>query len=222
MTGNQKKEGECYDLQCFYGERVLFQGDSITDCGRIRETDDLGAGYPEKVARMYRCLYPGSGTQFINRGVSGNRSCDLLKRYEEDFLAVRPDFISVLIGINDTWRGYDSADPTSAEQYESNYRTLLERLRRDLPQAKLMIIEPFLIPTDPEKECWHTDLDPKIQAARRLAREYADYFLPMDGLFQSRIVGGASPAELSEDGVHPTEAGHAVIAQAYLRLLGLR
>ena len=134
---------------------------------------------------------------------------------------MKPDFISILIGINDTWRGYDSADPTSAEAYEKNYRTLLEWIRRDLPQTKLMVIEPFLIPTDPQKDCWHEDLDPKIQAARKLAREYADFFLPMDGLFQSLLVKGARPEELSEDGVHPTQMGHAVIASEYLKLLGL-
>ena len=203
------------------GKTVLFQGDSITDCDRDRTTNDLGPGYPAKVAEVYRCLNPGSGAEFINRGISGNRSCDLLARYEEDFLAVKPDFISILIGINDTWRGYDSADPPSAEAYEKNYRTLLEWIRRDLPQTKLMVIEPFLIPTDPQKDCWHEDLDPKIQAARKLAREYADFFLPMDGLFQRTIVKGARPEELSADGVHPTEKGHAVIASEYLKLLGL-
>lgn len=216
-----KRRGKDMISNVFTQKRVLFQGDSITDCDRDRTTNDLGPGYPAKVAEVYRCLYPGSGAQFINRGVSGNRSRDLLARYEEDFLAVKPDFISILIGINDTWRGYDSADPTSAEAYEKNYRTLLEWLRRDLPQAKLMVIEPFLIPTDSQKDCWHEDLDPKIQAARKLAREYADYFLPMDGLFQRMIVKGAGPQELSADGVHPTEAGHAAIAAEYLRLLGL-
>lgn len=205
----------------FTGKRVLFQGDSITDCGRDRLKGDCGQGYPAKVAEIYSCMHPESGTVFINRGISGNRSFDLLGRYEEDFLSVKPDFISILIGINDTWRRYDSADPTSTAQYEGNFRTLLGWLRRDLPETKLLVIEPFLIPADPQKEIWHEDLDPKIQAARRLAREYADYFLPMDGLFQSRIVQGASPAELSEDGVHPTDAGHAVIAEAYLKLLGL-
>ena len=84
-----------------------------------------------------------------------------------------------------------------------------------------MVIEPFLIPTDPQKDCWHEDRDPKIQAARNLAREYADFFLPMDGLFQRTIVKGARPEELSADGVHPTEKGHAVIASEYLELLGL-
>ena len=205
----------------FTGKKVLFQGDSITDCGRERGTDDLGAGYPARVAQVYRSLYPESGTVFLNRGVSGDRSRDLLERYEEDFLAVKPDFISILIGINDTWRRYDSADPTGTEQYESNYRRLLEQLHRDLPQAKIMVIEPFLIPTDPQKECWHEDLDPKIRAARRMAGEYADYFLPMDGLFAGLLAEGARPEELSEDGVHPAPAGHAAIAKEYLKLLGL-
>ena len=84
-----------------------------------------------------------------------------------------------------------------------------------------MVTEAFLIPTDPQKGCWQADLDSKIQGARKLAREYADFFLPMDGLFQRTIVKGARPEELSADGVHPTEKGHAVIASEYLKLLGL-
>lgn len=205
----------------FTGKTVLFQGDSITDCGRDRISDDLGAGYPALIAQIYRCLYPDSGTKFINRGISGNRSAELLARYEEDILLPKPDFISILIGINDTWRRYDSCDPTSAEQYEDNYRRILSGIRHDLPGTQILVIEPFLLPTDPEKECWHEDLDPKIGVARKLAREYADFFLPMDGIFQKLLVDGISPKAFSEDGVHPTPAGHAAICRAYLQLLGL-
>ena len=215
---------EDYDIMhqdILAGKTVLFQGDSITDCGRTDGAGELGAGYPQIVAQVYEALCPLGGARFINRGVSGNRSADLLARYEQDFAAVRPDFLSILIGINDTWRRYDSNDPTSAEAYEANYRELLTRIKRDLPQTKVMILEPFLIPTDPVKDVWQEDLGPKIQIARRLAREFADFFLPLDGIFQSCITAGMAPAALSEDGVHPTRMGAAVIARAYLETVGV-
>lgn len=80
------------------GQTILFQGDSITDCDRNRkDTRCLGHGYPRKIAQIYDILYPGHGLKFINRGISGNRVCDLLGRYEEDFLQIAPDFISILV-----------------------------------------------------------------------------------------------------------------------------
>lgn len=207
------------------GQTVLFQGDSVTDCSRSRtDLSDLGDGYARKISALYGELFPGNGVKFVNRGISGNRVRDLLARYEEDFVALRPDFISILIGINDVWRKFDSNDPETAERFETEYRTLLEQLRRDLPRTKIMIIEPFLVMADPDKFRWHVeDMDEKIQVVRGLAREYADYFLPLDGLLVAETVGPGAPApiELAEDGVHPTDAGHAVIARQYLGKLGI-
>lgn len=204
--------------------KVLFQGDSITDWGRIGGllTDtipnggELGAGYVSRVAQVYRLLFPQNEVTFINRGISGNRVIDLLNRYEEDFEQIEPDYLSVMIGINDTWRRYDSGDPTSAEEFEKNYRLLLQRFKSACPQAKIMLIEPFLLPVDPEKECYWEDLNPKIQAARKLAEEYADVYLPMNGIFANYLIQGLKPAELSEDGVHLTDIGNAVLAKEYL------
>ncbi|MDR0401007.1 MAG: GDSL-type esterase/lipase family protein, partial [Treponema sp.] len=134
---------------------VLFQGDSITDCDRSREDgNDLGNGYPAKIAGLWRNLYPGLGPRFLNRGISGNRVRDLTARYDADFRALKPDLVSILIGINDTWRRYDSGDPTSTEAYEKNYRILLENLKRDLPGAAIVIMEPFLLNSDPAKAQW--------------------------------------------------------------------
>lgn len=206
---------------------VLFQGDSITDCGRNREPGqnpfdlkDLGQGYPAKIAELWKVRFPDRGVRFVNRGISGNRTGDLLERYEKDFTALKPDLVSILIGINDTWRRYDRNDPTETAVFESRYRTLLTKLKRDLPNAGIVIIEPFLLNSLPERNLWREDLDPKIQVVRSLAREFADVFVPMDGVFVSYAVKGVADSEMSADGVHPTPLGHAIIASEWLKAIG--
>jgi lysophospholipase L1-like esterase len=200
---------------------VLFQGDSITDCGRNRETgEDLGLGYPAKIALIWEILFPGMGVSFINRGISGNRAVDLLERYEKDFKAINPDLVSILIGINDTWRRYDKSDPTDVDTFKSRYRTLLNNIKRDLPKAAIVIIEPFLLDSIPERAQWREDLDPKIQAVRCLAKEYADFFIPMDGIFARYAVEGTKETDMAADGVHPSPLGHGIIASEWLHILG--
>ncbi|MDR1637400.1 MAG: SGNH/GDSL hydrolase family protein [Treponema sp.] len=204
------------------GTIILFQGDSVTDCHRVREDENsLGEGYPAKIAGLWEALFPESGVRFINRGISGNRTGDLLDRYRNDFAALKPDLISILIGINDTWRRYDRNDPTTTEKFEQNYRRLLENLKRDLPSASIVLMEPFLLDTDPAKRLWREDLDPKIQAVRNLAREFAGVFIPLDGILASYAVAGIKDPELSADGVHPSPQGHGVIAGEWLKALGV-
>ena len=200
---------------------VLFQGDSITDCGRNKESgEDLGSGYPAKIAAVWEILFPGSGVNFVNRGISGNRTGDLLERYEKDFLALRPDLISILIGINDTWRRYDNNDPTGTDVFENRYRTLLANIKRDLPSAPIVIIEPFLLNSIPERALWREDLNPKIQAVRGLAKEYADIYIPMDGIFARYASEGIKDTDMAADGVHPGPLGHGIIASEWLRAVG--
>jgi lysophospholipase L1-like esterase len=202
------------------GDVVLFQGDSITDCCWDRQDPtSLGNGYPSKIARIYDNLFPGHKVTFVNKGISGNRSKDIVNRYESDIKEIKPDFISILVGINDVWRKYDRNDPTSTEEFEENYSTILKDIKRDLPDTKIMIIEPFLLHTDADKIKWHETLDPMIGVVRKLAHEYADYFLPMDGIYQCYINKGISEAILAWDGVHPTEQSHAIIAYEYMKLL---
>ena len=200
---------------------VLFQGDSVTDCGRNKETGtDLGQGYPAKIAAVWENLFPSSGIHFINRGISGNRVADLLSRYEKDFRDLKPDLISILIGINDTWRRYDKNDPTDARVFGERYRTLLTGLKKDLPHAAILIIEPFLLGSKPERNLWREDLDPKIQVIRGLAKEYADFYLPLDGILTRYAVEGTSEIDMAADGVHPTPLGHGIIASEWIRCLG--
>lgn len=201
------------------GQTVLFQGDSVTDAGRSRENDDeLGAGYPGMVAARFHAARPYMNVRFINRGVSGNRVADLARRWREDCIDLRPDIVSILIGINDCWRRYDANDPTPAEKYEEEYRGIVGRTIGETG-ARVMILEPFVLPFPEDRKSWRVDLDPKIHAARRVAAEFGALFVPLDGLFAA-CAAHRPAAYWAADGVHPTFAGHTVIADAWLRAVG--
>ncbi len=193
---------------------ILFQGDSITDAGRDYETKDLGPGYPAKIYAYLQTFCADKNIKVINKGISGNRVKDLKARWTEDCIALKPDILSILIGINDTWRRYDSSDPTTVESFEQTYREILTEVKEKLPDCKIIILEPFLIPVDPAKEEWRVDLDPKINSIRKLTREFSAIFIPLDGLYQEAC-SQHSPAEYSADGVHPNDVGHAFLAEQW-------
>ncbi|RTE10850.1 SGNH/GDSL hydrolase family protein [Paenibacillus whitsoniae] len=194
---------------------VLFQGDSITDFGRNREDGhDLGSGYAMMASAIFSSNYPEKQVKFINRGIGGNRVTDLQQRWEQDCLDLNPTWVSIYIGINDTWRRYSHNDPTSVETFTQGYRNLIEQTKEKL-DAKLVLIEPFVLPLPEDSKQWREDLDPKINAVRELAREYHALLVPLDGLFAAASVH-APPAFWTTDGVHPSPAGHALIAKAWL------
>ena len=196
--------------------KVLFQGDSITDAGRDRgNMRNMGNGYPLFAASGFKAENPGAEVDFINLGISGNRVKDLKERWREDCLAIEPDVLSVLIGINDTWRRYDSGDPTSCEDFEDTYGDILEQVKTAMPQTKIIVMEPFVLPTPQDRVLWREDLDPKIHAVRRLAREYADEFIPLDGIMAA-AAAVSCPEQWAADGVHPTSDGAALIAKHWL------
>lgn len=197
--------------------RILFQGDSITDCGRDRsQFSGLGSGYVMMAASLLAALHPELETDCLNRGISGNRTADLLKRWQTDCLDLKPDVLSVFIGINDVWRRYDADSPTPCETFSANYRALLERTLEALPDIKLILMEPFVLPVPEDRKQWREDLDPKIHAVRDLAREFNALYLPMDGIFAA--AAAARPPEFwAGDGVHPSPAGHALIAKSWLQ-----
>ncbi|MFD0675423.1 MULTISPECIES: SGNH/GDSL hydrolase family protein [unclassified Paenibacillus] len=200
------------------GDVVLFQGDSITDAGRNRDKgDDLGKGYALMAAAQFSALYPEKQVQFINRGISGNRVKDLQKRWQEDCLDLKPNVVSIYIGINDTWRRYDRNDPTSTEQFEEVYRDILKQSAK--LEAKLVIIEPFVLPVPEDRKQWREDLDPKITVVRELAREFGARLVCLDGLF-AQASARAAASFWAPDGVHPSPAGHALIAKAWLQAVG--
>ena len=197
---------------------ILFQGDSVTDCGRNREDlYDLGFGYPKYAAEHIKEKYTDYKLTFINKGVSGDRSCDLALRWNRDCIELKPDFVSILIGVNDTWRRYDSDDETLDSVFENNLRYILNETKSKLG-VPVMLLSPFLIEVDPKLKLWREDLDPKIAITKRLADEYGCIFVPLDEIFADEILK-TEKMLLSEDGVHPAEEGKKVIAKAYFEAL---
>lgn len=195
---------------------VLLQGDSITDAGRTVDPLGMGTGYPNILSAMMTALYPEKNIKFINRGISGNRVKDLNARWKQDCIDLKPDWLSILIGINDCWRRYDSNDPTSVEQFYNGYKRLLDETRAKLPATKIILLEPFVLHINDERASWREDLDPKINAVRKLAHEYKTLFVPLDSAFASASIK-SSPKIWATDGVHPTQAGAALIANEWLK-----
>ena len=192
---------------------VIFIGDSVTDCGRRDdEPDFLGDGYVRMIAERL------PDRRVINVGINGNRVVDLRDRWHIDVTEQNPDVLSVYVGINDTWRRYDENDPTSAASFEADYRKILEQT---VPLApKLILVEPFVLPVTEEQEHWHEDLDEKRAVVARLASEFGAAFVPLQSLLSLAAQAQGAKA-LAEDGVHPTELGHRLIAEAWLEAAAL-
>lgn len=193
--------------------KILFQGDSITDAGRDRaDIHNLGNGYPKYAAQFLREDFPEIDFEFIDLGISGNQTKDLVDRLQADFVDIQPDIVSILIGINDVWHHAATRDYIPNDVFEARYRTVLDAIRENT-NAKIMMMEPFLIPVA-DKEFFHEDLDPKIQVIRKLAREYADVYLPTDGLLAAAY-NNDEPTSFAGDGVHPTAKGAEYIGRLY-------
>lgn len=198
---------------------VLFQGDSVTDWGRNYEDGgSLGNGYAMMCAAWFNSLYPELNFRFVNRGISGNRVKDLESRWQRDCIDLKPDVVSILIGINDTWRRFDNNDPTSAESFEASYRRILIDVKQKT-EARIILCEPFLLPvTEAQKKLWREDLDPKINVVRSLSREFGAVYIPFDGIF-AQASAKQPPEYWAADGVHPTPAGFALMSRNWLEAL---
>mgnify|MGYP004614428267 FL=1 len=199
-------------------KRILFQGDSITDAGRSREDDsNKGVGYPTVVAAKLGYEYPGE-YEFLNRGISGNRVVDLLARIKADMINLKPDYMSILIGINDVWHEVSYQNGISAEKYEELYNILIRDLLEALPDLKIMILEPFVLDAAATGEHWeyfHTETIKRAEAAKRIAEKYNLPFIPLQNRFDEACK--LAPASYwLRDGVHPTSAGHELIAKAWI------
>ncbi|HNX14617.1 MAG TPA: SGNH/GDSL hydrolase family protein [Oscillospiraceae bacterium] len=202
--------------------KILFQGDSITDAGRDRSNPhDLGPGYPKYAAQYIQEQHPNKMFEFVNLGISGDQTKDLLARWKTDCVDIQPDLVSIHIGVNDTWHHAPKRDWLLDAQFENNYRSILTDIRTKT-NAKIMILEQFLLPV-PDKEFFRIDLDAKIGITRKLAREFADIFVPVDGLFAAACVE-KDMLHWSADGVHPNENGSAFMgklyAEAFMKLFG--
>ena len=195
--------------------RILFQGDSITDAGRDkRNFRNMGNGYPKYAVELIKESHPDTDFDFINLGISGNRTDQLFDRLYKDAIALEPDVISILIGINDVWHrhGGDRIATTDA-QIELNYRTILEELKAKT-NAKIMILSPYLLDCE-GKDAIRADLEKILPVIRGLAEEYADVYVPLDKHFEEALKTMPEPRYYSADGVHPNQNGAAFIGKLY-------
>ena len=195
-------------------DHVLFYGDSITDAGRNREmSSDLGLGYAFLCAAQLAARFPEMNLKFTNTGISGNRAVDLEGRLQSDVLDLKPTLVSILIGVNDTWRRYDSGSITPTAEFQESYRRIARGVQAS--GARLLVLEPFVLPVPDDRRAWREDLDPRITACREIAREFGAPYVPLDGIFAAAACR-QSLAYWLPDGVHPSPAGHALIAQHWI------
>lgn len=205
---------------------ILFQGDSITDCGRNRSNSaDLGPGYP-RLASASLALDNVDRYQFINRGISGNRIVDLYARIKTDIINLKPDYMSILIGVNDTWHEIADKNGVDAEKYEKIYDMLLTEIKQALPDIKIMILEPFVLNGPATCNCeelpdrWQrfsVDVFAHAAAARRLAQKHGCKFVELQDKFDEAAKTSESTTYWLLDGVHPNHAGHELIKREWLK-----
>jgi lysophospholipase L1-like esterase len=207
------------------GGTLLFQGDSITDGGRNRTAPEpnapgaLGTGYPLLVASALLRREPDAGWQCFNRGVGGDRVPELDARWQEDAIALEPDVLSVLVGVNDYWHTKTGQYAGTATDYERGYVALLERTRRAQPSVRLLVLEPFVLPIGFVDDSWFPEFHERRAVAQRVAQRVGATFIPLQLQFDE-LAARTGPAYWAADGVHPTPAGHQLIAEAVLGNLG--
>lgn len=212
-------EGEKAAMLFEQGQKVVFIGDSITDCGRRDANAPYGNGYMNLVRAFVTARYPELGLTFENRGISGDTVRHLEARWERDVLAEAPDWLVVKIGINDVWRTFDSTGQGAVDigAYESIYRALLQSAV-DRTGCKLIVAEPYVIEADPA-DPMRSRMDRYGLVARELAGEFGAVNVQTQAAFD-RALQTTTSADWADDRVHPNLAGHAVIAQAFLRAIG--
>ena len=204
------------------GARVLFQGDSITDMNRGR-TDDpnhiLGHSYAFLIAARQGADFPGQQVTFINRGIGGNRVADLVQRWSSDTLELKPDIVSILIGVNDVLIGYWQHQPVSIDTYEQTYDQLLATTLAANPRIKLVLCEPFILPgknTREKWEEWQSTMKAMRAAVARLAAKFHAPVVHLQKVFDDACQRG--PIEYwIWDGIHPTYAGQQLVADEWMR-----
>ena len=194
--------------------RILFQGDSITDAGRDRRNYyHMGAGYPKFAAENIRAAHPDADIEFINLGISGNRTDQLFDRMTHDIIYLQPDIVSILIGVNDVWHryGWEHIMTTDA-QIKLNYRCILEAIKRDTT-AKIVMMAPFML--DDDKEEIRQDLHKILPAIYELGEEFADVFIPLDRIFAEALKTQPEAQYYSRDGVHLNPNGAAFVGKLW-------
>ena len=200
---------------------ILFQGDSITDVGRCRDNEHyLGSGYATMTAGKIGVNYPGQYV-CLNRGISGNRSCDLYARIKSDIINLKPDILTILIGVNDTWHELAHQNGVSIKRYETLLDLLICDVKEALPAIKIVLLEPFVLKgtdTDIYFDAFAEDVAKRQVVCKKLSEKHDLPFVPLQNLLEN-FAKKTSNDYVLVDGVHPTYTGHTLISDALYHVL---
>jgi len=210
------------------GDVILLQGDSITDARRDRKRQDnpndakgLGSGYAFDIASGLLSEKPGLELKVYNRGISGNKVPDLDARWKEDCLDLKPAVLSILIGVNDIWHKLGGRYDGTPQVYRDGFAALLERTKKALPDTTLVVCEPFVLRCGAVTDDWFPEFDERREFALEVAKEAETIVVPFQTMFNQAVAAGTKPEYWAADGVHPTVAGHALMAKTWRQHVGI-
>jgi len=205
------------------GNVVLFQGDSITDAGREKEKElpnsawSFGLGYAFLAASALLNELPEKNLTIYNRGISGNKVYQLADRWQKDCIDLKPNVLSILIGVNDYWHTRNGNYDGTVEVYEKDYRALLKRTKEAFPGIKLVLCEPFyVLETSAVDKTWIEPMKQYQASAKKIADEFNTIWVPFQDVFDEAIKH-APATYWTGDGVHPAMPGAQLMAEAWLR-----
>ncbi len=207
---------------------ILFQGDSITDTGRDRsnknanDTSALGSGYAHLVAAKLLEQFASQNIQIYNRGISGNKVPELQNRWKEDCIDLKPNILSILIGVNDYWHKRDGHYKGSALDFKNQLRNLIQSTVSQFPQIKLVLGEPFAVKNvQVVNDSWFPEFADYQQAVRDIAKEFRAILIPYQQIFDE-AEKKAPGSYWTSDGIHTSLAGAQLMAKAWLEAVQLK
>ncbi|MEC5125435.1 SGNH/GDSL hydrolase family protein [Verrucomicrobiales bacterium BCK34] len=210
------------------GSVILFQGDSITDAGRDKknqvanEKASLGHGYPSVIGAGLLADHTDLDLQVYNRGISGHKVPDLAKRWDRDCIDLKPDVLSILIGVNDIWHKLNGRYDGTAEVYRDGFAALLERTQKALPDTTIVVCEPFVLKCGAVlKGEWFPEFDTRRAYAKEVATAAGTLWVPFQEMFDEAVAAGTEPEKWAKDGVHPSGEGHALMAKTWREVVGI-
>ena len=216
---------ESPQLKLSKGDTVLFQGDSITDSQREKKRKGandgraMGRGYPILIGSDLLRDNPAMDLKFFNRGISGNRVPSLQQRWAKDCIDLKPNVLSILVGVNDIWHKMNGKYDGTTETYRTGFAKLLADTKRQLPECKIVICEPFALRVGAVKDSWFPEFDDRRQVAREVCDQAGAVWVPFQSMFDQAIEAGTSAKYWAADGVHPSMAGNALMAETWKKVV---